>query len=207
MNKTKICTKCNLEKDLSCFSKETKHKDGYSYYCRSCRKEYRIINKEKIKKRDKEYNKNNLQNKRNYYKTYRIVKNKRINEYRRNHRITVLLKNPLFICSTAIRDSIRHGLKNKGYLKKSKTINILSCSFIEFKEYLESKFEPWMNWDNYGNPKDGVIEPNKTWDIDHIIPISSATTEEDVIRLNHYTNLQPLCSYVNRFIKKDSISF
>jgi hypothetical protein len=61
-----------------------------------------------------------------------------------------------------------------------------------------------MNWDNKGNPKDGIIGLNKTWDIDHIIPLSSATCEEDLIRLNHYTNLQPLCSYYNRFIKKDN---
>ena len=60
-----------------------------------------------------------------------------------------------------------------------------------------------MNWDNKGNPKDGILELNKTWDIDHIIPISTAITEEDIIRLNHYTNLQPLCSYYNRNIKKD----
>ena len=63
-----------------------------------------------------------------------------------------------------------------------------------------------MNWDNYGNPKDGIYELSKTWDIDHMIPISSAKTEEELIKLNHYTNLQPLCSYVNRFIKKDSMS-
>ena len=65
-------------------------------------------------------------------------------------------------------------------------------------------FEPWMNWGNHGNPKDGVIEPNKTWDIDHIIPLSSAKTEDDIIKLNHYTNLRPLCSYNNRFIKKNN---
>lgn len=38
------------------------------------------------------------------------------------------------------------------------------------------------------------------------IPLSSVTSEEDIIRLNHYTNLQPLCSYINRYIKKDLIS-
>jgi len=35
------------------------------------------------------------------------------------------------------------------------------------------------------------------------------TKEEasDVIKLNHYTNLQPLCSFVNRNIKRDKINF
>ena len=60
-----------------------------------------------------------------------------------------------------------------------------------------------MNWDNYGNPKDGIFEINKTWDIDHIIPTNDATNETELINLNHYTNLRPLCSYTNRWIKRD----
>ena len=48
-----------------------------------------------------------------------------------------------------------------------------------------------------------LLEVNKTWDIDHITPISSAETEDDVIKLNHFTNFQPLCSYTNRVIKRD----
>jgi 5-methylcytosine-specific restriction endonuclease McrA len=33
--------------------------------------------------------------------------------------------------------------------------------------------------------------------IDHIIPISYGKTEEEVLKLNHYTNLQPLWSIEN----------
>jgi hypothetical protein len=53
---------------------------------------------------------------------------------------------------------------------------------------------------------DGIYEPNKSWDIDHIIPLSSAINEYDILKLNHYSNLQPLCSYINRYIKKDNLS-
>lgn len=59
-----------------------------------------------------------------------------------------------------------------------------------------------MTWDNYGNPKDGFYEIEKTWDLDHIIPLRTAVDENEIIKLNHFTNLQPLCSYNNRFIKK-----
>ena len=45
-------------------------------------------------------------------------------------------------------------------------------------------------------------ELNYGWDIDHIIPTHIAKTEEELIGLNHYTNLQPLCSHINRNIKK-----
>ena len=65
---------------------------------------------------------------------------------------------------------------------------------------LENKFEIWMNWENYGKYEIGNY--NVGWDLDHIIPISSAKTEEDIILLNHHTNLQPLCSKINRDIKK-----
>lgn len=79
---------------------------------------------------------------------------------------------------------------NKNY----KTEKILGCSFADFKIYLENKFEPWMNWDNYGK-----YIPNgpKTWSIDHIIAISLAETQEEIITLNHYSNLRPLCSKKN----------
>lgn len=60
-----------------------------------------------------------------------------------------------------------------------------------------------MSWDNYGI-YDGKL--NSGWDIDHIIPLSSANTEEELIKLNHYSNLQPLCSMTNRYIKKDNIN-
>jgi hypothetical protein len=91
-------------------------------------------------------------------------------------------------------------LKERNFTKKSKTIDIVGCSFEEFKLYIESKFEPWMNWGNYGL-YNGTF--NCGWDIDHIIPMAKAISEEDVKKLNNYTNLQPLCSYINRNIKRD----
>ncbi len=50
-------------------------------------------------------------------------------------------------------------------------------------------------------------ELNYGWDMDHIIPMASAKNEEEVIRLNHYTNFQPLDSYENRVIKRDKFVY
>ena len=83
-------------------------------------------------------------------------------------------------------------------------MNKLPQSEFDF-DFIESQWEDWMSWDNYGNPTDGVFEPNKTWDLDHITPISTGTNEDELINLNHFTNLQPLCSYDNRFIKRDNV--
>jgi len=61
-----------------------------------------------------------------------------------------------------------------------------------------------MNWDNHGLYNG---ELNYGWDVDHIIPISSAKTEEDIYKLNHFSNFQPLCSKVNRDIKKAKLTY
>lgn len=53
---TKICTKCGKYKDLSCFSKRKKSKDGLAYWCKDCDKKYHqqkhpenVINNRKVK--------------------------------------------------------------------------------------------------------------------------------------------------------------
>ena len=71
----------------------------------------------------------------------------------------------------------------------------------EFKKYIKAMFYDnadgrHMTWENYGE-----------WHIDHKIPLASAKTESELISLCHYTNLQPLCSKVNRDIKKDNLEY
>ena len=68
---------------------------------------------------------------------------------------------------------------------------MLGIDLACFKSYIESKFQEGMNWDNYGQ-----------WHVDHIKPLSLATTEQQIIELNHYTNLQPLWAVDN--IKKSN---
>ena len=100
-----------------------------------------------------------------------------------------------------IKCLIRQSILIKKFI--SKTEQILGCTFQQFKEHLESKFEPWMNWENRGL-YNGT--ENYGWDIDHIIPISTAKTEEEIYKLNHYSNLRPLCSYKNRVLWRENQS-
>ena len=150
-------------------------------------KNYYLENKEKICDYAKEY-----------WKSNKIIKQKKNNERYKKRRD----EDPLFKLMTNIKRNIRTAIKKNGLTKNSSTITILGCSYVEFKAHLESLFEDWMAWENYGKYNG---ELNHGWDIDHITPISSAKTEEDVIRLNHYSNLRPLCSYTNRCVKKDNI--
>jgi hypothetical protein len=80
-----------------------------------------------------------------------------------------------------IRCLIRTSIKNTGFSKRTKTYDILGCSYEDFKKHIELQFKDGMSWENYGK-----------WEYDHIKPVSWAITEEEVIKLNHYTNLQPL---------------
>jgi len=158
-------------------------------------KEYYIKNKERIDANNKEYrnkNKDIIREKRvkNYYKVNERRKNRRYNE-------------PLYKLINNIRTSISGSINKNGYKKSSRTHEILGCSFKCFKSYIEGQMEDWMNWDNHGKYNG---ELNYGWDLDHITPSSSAKTEEDVIKLNHYSNFQPLCSKVNRDIKRNKIS-
>ena len=152
-------------------------------------KEYRTLNSEKIKKRHKEYNEKNKE-------TIKIKKRL----YEKNRRKT----DKLYNIKVRISGLIRESLRRKGYTKKSRSFEILGCSYVEFMQHLESQFEPWMTWENYGKYNG---ELNYGWNIDHIIPNSSGNTENDIIKLNHYTNLQPLCSKINRDIKRNKRNY
>lgn len=140
----------------------------------------------------------------NYIKIYRNQNLEYLQKYRTEYENNKRKKDPLYKLTSNIRSSIKYHLSKKEYLKDSKTQDILGCSFIDFKKYLESKFDIWMNWDNYGLYNG---ELNFGWDIDHIVPISTAKTKEEIIKLNHYENLQPLCSKINRYIKRDKIEY
>lgn len=164
---------------------------------------YASLNKETKKKSDQEYatkNRDKLNIKKKNWAKANIEK---VKKAKTKHFMNKLHKDPLFKFKHNLGCGIRQAFKRKGYTKNSKTFIILGCSFDKFKTYIESKFESWMNWGNYGKSNNKKLIPNTSWDIDHIEPLSNAKTEEDVIRLNHYTNLQPLCSYHNQLIKKD----
>jgi len=178
-------------------------------------KQYTEKNKEKKRDYDKEYNEKNKEMRAKHYaenkdEVNRISrewyeKNKEYRkEYKKKYTNNLRSTDPRVKLKHNISCLLRQSLKKKGYSKKSRTYDILCCSFEELKLHLENQFESWMNWDNYGKYQKDTF--NFGWDLDHIIPVSSALNEEDIIMLNHYINLQPLCSKFNRDLKKDKIN-
>jgi hypothetical protein len=171
-------------------------------------REYRKKNPEVNKKNTKNYRKNNPEKAKQSTKEYKARNKDKVKAYRekyktRKNELQRIKKttDPLFALSTKIRQTILKTFQRNKLKKNSTTQEILGCTFEELKTYFESKFESWMTWENRGLYNG---ELNYGWDIDHIIPLSSAKTEEEVKKLNHHTNLQPLCSKTNRDIKRNN---
>ena len=176
--------------------------------CVECQKIFKhniyLRNKESQLKRQKEKRENNLEEYKIYYKNYYKNNKQKCNEACKLYKKKKRKEDPIYKLKENIRGVIGHGFRNKGFKKNSRTYEILGCNFETFKTHLESLWEDWMNWDNYGIDNLTKLEPNKTWDIDHHIPVSKGKNEEEIIKLNHYTNLKPLCSYYNRVIKRNN---
>lgn len=184
-------------------SMKSYYEDNKEYLIDSNTK-YNKDNKEKINyQQRKRYavNKNGARDKKQkYYKDNIESINRRRKIYNKKKKET----DPLYKLYMGIRGLIITSIKKKGYSKKSRTFEILGCSFEEFQLYIESKFESWMTWENHGQYTGNY---NETWQFDHIIPIDSAKTEEEIINLNHYTNFQPLCSRKNQVDKKNRLDY
>jgi hypothetical protein len=170
-----------------------KNKELISIY----RKEmYKSKKDEILLKRKESYN-SNREKKLEYQKKYASLNKEKISAYKMEYQRNRRLSDPVYKLKYVVGRLIRNSLKCRGLSKNKRSIDILGCSIDFFKFYIEERFIDDMSWENYGT----------NWDIDHKIPLSTAITEEDVIRLNHYTNLQPLNSYINRNVKRDKIDF
>lgn len=168
----KKCSKCKIEKPLIDFYSHPKTQDGKQPSCKICC----------IKIQKKQYTKHPEK----FRSNPEVVKQWRQNnpDYIKNKKQT----DPLFKLNYNIRsmtsNAFKRACQNK-YKKGKKTEYILGCTMETFISYLQNQFKPGMLLENYGQG------PGK-WNIDHIIPISSAKTEEEIYKLSHYTNLQPL---------------
>jgi len=178
----KKCCKCKIEKDLSEFGKHKSLKDGLNIQCKTCVKErnekYRQANKEKISEHMKEY-----------YESNKEKINERNDKYKKNRRKI----DPFFKMKDNLRSRTTAAFRNMGYSKTSKTQEMLGVDWEIVKQHIESQFTKGMNWDNQG-----------IWHTDHIIPLASAKDEKELLKLCHYSNLQPLWAEDN-LSKSDKI--
>ena len=186
--KKKVCDAC-LKKinDDKQFKRKEKKEERKEYL-----KNWNLEHKEEKKEYNKKYYQENKENpefkdRRNTYaKKYRENYPDRVRKCRYNNIKSRRQTDPLFKLTCNLRNLIKNSLTKQGYTKKSKTYEIIGIRFEDFKLYIESKFVEGMSWENYGE-----------WHLDHIIPISSAKNEKELILLNKYTNFQPLWAIDN----------
>lgn len=92
------------------------------------------------------------------------------------------------------KSMIRRLLFNK---QGSQTYDILGYNSNELRRHIESTWEPWMNWNNYGVAyKEG--EPRK-WNIDHVKSIAKFHSEgiTDIKVINALKNLRAMDARLN----------
>ena len=208
--KTKICTKCGVKKNIDCFRKEKRVKSGLQAQCKMCEREYRLKNREKQINYMKEYYKKNKEELLQKSKTYREnhKEEKRLNDkfYRETHKKERNKKqlqrkesDPVYKLKCSVRCVLKDSFRRKKLKKNMKGEKILGCTIEYFINYLIKTYE-----NNYKEKWDWKYL--KDVHIDHIIPLASANTEEEVIKLCHYTNLQLLKAEDN-LNKKDKLDW
>lgn len=192
----KQCTKCKETKPLTEFNKNKKTKDGLQFRCKLCRNEYyrkyNLENKQKIKQIQQKWREENKEwvksNNKKYYKENKEKIKESYKDYKKKYLRKKRIEDPMFKLKENVRTRTYQAIKGK-YKKNKRTIEYLGCNFLFYKDHMQKQFKKGMTWENYGE-----------WHIDHIIPLASANTEEELIKLFHYTNTQPLWAEEN--IKK-----
>lgn len=203
----KTCTKCKISKPDSEFYKNKQSKDGLYSSCKTCKN---VLTKSygktpKMVEYHKEYNaayaktpKGKLSSKKKAKKYCSSEKGKKVialreklpkrRKYCDNLEAERLKIDPVFKLKKRLRVRLNHAIG--GLQKVGSAVRDLGCTGLECKIYLESLFYPHpftgeeMSWWNYGDK----------WQIDHIIEFNSidVTDREQLLKVLHYSNLQPL---------------
>ena len=155
-------------------------------------KAYREANKDKLaakakayykanKDKRKAYREANKDKRKAYQQAYQKTNKDKVNANAKAYHKAKRKTDHLFKLKGNLRARTYLAFKSKGYKKESKTAKTLGASYKIVKKHLERQFTDGMNWENYGE-----------WHVDHIIPLASANTKDELINLCHFRNLQPL---------------
>lgn len=210
-SKYKPCASCLELKTLNCFKQSQACQDGYYPLCTNCEKPFwrkyyhdNEDRKNQVKSQVKQWRKDNPE----YNRKIR-------NEYRKSNP-KMIIKNSIRSRMQSVFNYMFEKYSKEDYYSLYKQSQEVGCTFRELKEWIESQFDEGMTWDNHGvgyerdtkgkakRDKNGDVIKTKEWHIDHIKPVASfdLSDPEEVKKINHYTNLQPMWADEN--IKKGS---
>lgn len=216
----KRCPKCGTVKPVREFNRDRTTADGLCTGCKECKREQRArrmaVRGDEIRAkqvaywhanpnrraRQKERVAQDREGQRKYQAAYRAADPLKWREYRREYRKrnrAAILEyarewrkarrqgSPEYLLACRTRCRIAYAMNGRGYEKRSKAQEMIGCNWSDLRAHIAAQFRAGMSFDNYGE-----------WHVDHIIPLASAKDESELIRLFHYTNLQPLWAEDNR---------
>lgn len=208
----RICSICSLEKPLSDYPVGKNKGKPYLYsYCRICfnqkslakSRRYKERNREKLSAYSREYYQNNTSQCKLYFKRYYQEHASEIKEAAKNHVYNKRKADASFRVKESVSSRIFQALR--GRKLGAPTFNHLGYSIDALKTHLESLFEPWMSWNNWGRYNVNTWKDDDsstwTWQIDHIIPHSkfqySSMADSSFKECWSLANLRPLSSKEN----------
>lgn len=170
---------------------KTNNLKKYREISKVCSKIWGDNNKNRVRLKNKLYRQNNKEKIKHKQKLY-------------YHNV---IKNNIFLTlRQKISASVCKSIKKAGGSKNNKSIlNYLTYSIEKLKLYLESFWEPWMSWENYGkyivdswNDQDQLTWK---WNIDHVIPQSdlpyTSMDDENFKKCWALENLRPYSAKQN----------
>jgi len=170
----KMCNNCNIQKPKNEFYTQIYSIDGIGTICIDCDKKRHQEWREKNPNKVKEYRT------REHFKNY---KNRRNN-------------NTQFKLSGNIRNRVRMALKRQNVAKFHNTFELIDCSPLYMKQWLEYQFNSDMTWNNYGS----------YWEIDHVLPCAffDLSKRKEQLTCFNWRNCRP-CKKIENNLKNDKI--
>ena len=165
-------------------------------------KAYREANKEKRTEYSKSWYQANKEKILEQKKAYREANKEKIAKQKKSYEKQKRKSNSFFRLTLVCKQSCRRAFYSIGQKKNNSSLKLLGLkTWQQLAKHLSKQF--------YNHPKTGeemTFDNHGVygWHIDHIIPLSTAETEEDIIKLCHYTNLQPLWAEENK-VKSNKI--
>lgn len=127
-----------------------------------------------------------------YRKHYRQENKEQIKAYKTDR----MKEDPIFNLRIRVSKLVGITLRQRNYSKNTRTYKIIGLQYPELWAYLE---RTWL--ENYGTKWNG-----ESYDIDHIRPLSSADTEQELFALWNWQNLQ-LLSHDDNMNKLDKLNW
>lgn len=193
LKKTRLIYESDEERKEAKKIKDKEYRDKHKHI----NKEWQINNRKRVNEINRDWQKRNQEQVNAYMRSYRKKNKERLTKERNIKDKNKRDNDPLFKLRHNIRVLINKSFtrRNKWFKKNTMTEEILGCTIEFLIIYLTTKCGKILKVEDFG--KNG-------YHIDHIIPLSTADTEDEIIKLCHYTNLQPLW-YTENLIKSNKI--